>query len=80
MFLKSLKITYGNGTIIRNIKFRSGLNLIIDETPFVSGKETGNNVGKTTVLKLVDFCFGATAKTIYSDHENYTPPQCLDKN
>ena len=27
-------------------------------------------MGKTTVLKLVDFCLGAKAKGIYSDHEN----------
>ncbi|MCE5252174.1 DUF2326 domain-containing protein [bacterium] len=70
MFLKSLTITHGDGAIIRDILFHPGLNLIVDETPFVSGKETGNNVGKTTVLKLVDFCLGAKAKGIYSDYEN----------
>ncbi|MBI2470593.1 MAG: DUF2326 domain-containing protein [Planctomycetes bacterium] len=70
MFLKSLTITRGDDTIIRNIQFNTGLNLIVDETPVVNGKETGNNVGKTTVLKLVDFCLGAKAKGIYSDHEN----------
>ena len=70
MFLKSLTITHGDGTIIRNIGFHTGLNLIIDETPSGSGRETGNNVGKTTVLKLVDFCLGAKAKGIYTDHEN----------
>jgi uncharacterized protein YydD (DUF2326 family) len=70
MFLKSLTITRGDGSIIRDIRFHAGLNLIVDETPVVSGKETGNNVGKTTVLKLVDFCLGAKAKGIYSDYEN----------
>jgi len=70
MFLKSLTITRGDESIIRDIRFRPGLNLIVDETPVVGGKETGNNVGKTTVLKLVDFCLGARAKGIYSDHEN----------
>jgi len=70
MFLKSLTITRGDDTIIRNIQFNTGLNLIVDETPVVNGKETGNNVGKITVLKLVDFCLGANAKGIYSDHEN----------
>ena len=70
MFLKSLTITRGDGTIIRDIRFHVGLNLIVDKTPGVSGKETGNNVGKTTVLKLVDFCLGATAKGIFSDNEN----------
>ncbi len=68
--MKSLTITRGDGVIIRDIHFHAGLNLIVDETPVISGKETGNNVGKTTVLKLVDFCLGARAKEIYSDHEN----------
>jgi len=68
--LKSLTIKCGDGAIIRDIRFHPGLNLIVDETPDISGKETGNNVGKTTVLKLVDFCFGAGAKGIYSDDEN----------
>jgi uncharacterized protein YydD (DUF2326 family) len=70
MFLKSLTITRGDGATIRDIRFHTGLNLIVDDTPVVDGKETGNNVGKTTVLKLVDFCLGAKAKGIYSDHEN----------
>lgn len=70
MFLKSLTITRGDGALIRVINFHPGLNLIVDETPVVDGKETGNNVGKTTVLKLIDFCLGANAKGIYSDHEN----------
>ncbi|MDD5089857.1 MAG: DUF2326 domain-containing protein [Candidatus Wallbacteria bacterium] len=70
MFLKSLIITHGDGKIIRDIEFHSGLNLIVDDTPVVSGKETGNNVGKTTVLKLVDYCLGDDAKGIYSDEEH----------
>lgn len=69
MFIKSLKISTPN-KIIREIKFHSGLNLIIDDTPTSNEKLTGNNVGKTTVLKLVDFCLGADASVIYSDPEN----------
>jgi len=70
MYLKSLTISRGDGSIIREIPFHIGLNLIVDETPVIDGKETGNNVGKTTVLKLVDFCLGAEAKEIYADHEH----------
>ena len=70
MFIKSLKIFCGNGSIIRDIEFHMGLNLIVDETPTITGKETGNNVGKTTVLKLVDFCLGGDLKNVYVDHEN----------
>ncbi len=70
MFLKSLTITRGDGFVIRHIGFNVGLNLIVDNTPTTGGKETGNNVGKTTVLKLVDFCLGAKARGIFSDSEN----------
>lgn len=68
MFLKSLLIEKEN-EIIRNIKFHKGLNLIIDETPSNDTKATGNNIGKTTVLKLIDFCLGAKQSIIYSDTE-----------
>ncbi len=53
MFLKSLKIE-NNGTVIRNIEFHKGINLIIDETKTSDRKESGNSVGKTTVLRLID--------------------------
>jgi uncharacterized protein YydD (DUF2326 family) len=69
MFIKRLIISSPTG-IIRDIEFSSGLNLIIDDTPVDDTKSTGNNVGKTTVLKLIDFCLGAKANIIYTDTEN----------
>jgi len=65
MFLKSLTITDGF-KVIREIEFHKGLNLIVDESEH---QITGNNVGKTTVLKLIDFCLGANPKNIYVDQE-----------
>lgn len=70
MFLKSLTLSRKGGEILRDIKFHAGINLIVDETVSLDGTETGNNVGKTTVLKLIDFCLGADAKGIYTDPEN----------
>lgn len=67
MFLKSLIIST-ESKLIREITFRKGINLIVDES-----KEehiTGNSVGKTTVLKLIDYCLGAKAKIIYEDPED----------
>jgi uncharacterized protein YydD (DUF2326 family) len=69
MYLKKLTIKTPK-EIIREMDFKAGLNLIIDDTDDVSSKTTGNNVGKTTVLKLIDFCLGADAKIIYTDTEN----------
>lgn len=44
-----------------------GINLIVDSS---EGHVTGNSVGKTTVLKLIDFCLGANQKNIYEDPES----------
>ena len=68
MFLKSLLISTPT-KVIREIPFHKGLNLIVDETP--SGKTlTGNNVGKTTVLRLVDFCLGRDGSVVFKDPES----------
>lgn len=73
MFINILKISSGN-TIIRELEFHKGMNLIVDNTPILENKsesdyKTGNNVGKTTALKLIDYCLGAKAKVIYTDLE-----------
>lgn len=66
MYIKNLKITNKEG-VIRDIDFHNGLNLIVDNTPSDNQTETGNSVGKTTVLRLVDFCLGKDPKSIYTD-------------
>jgi hypothetical protein len=68
MLIKYLKIEK-NETLIRYIRFKMGVNLIVDITPLDNQKDSGNNVGKTTVLRLVDYCLGGDAKTIYKDPE-----------
>jgi uncharacterized protein YydD (DUF2326 family) len=69
MFLKSLTIS-NKSKVIREIPFKKGINLIVDETRDSGTQSTGNSVGKTTVLKLIDFCLGAEAKGIYLDPES----------
>ena len=69
MFIKKLIISTPS-KILRNIEFHKGLNLIVDDTPTINTQLTGNNVGKTTVLKLVDFCLGGKATEIYTDFED----------
>lgn len=68
MFLKYLHITK-NGQTLRKIDFKKGVNLIVDTTPESKTKETGNDVGKTTVLRLVDYCLGSKGKDIYQGIE-----------
>ena len=70
MFIEKLKISTKDETI-REMNFHKGMNLIIDNTPLTADlKSTGNNVGKTTVLKLIYFCLGGEGKDIYTDEEN----------
>ncbi len=76
MFIKSLTISSG-AKVIREIEFHKGLNLIVDES---ENQITGNSVGKTTVLKLVDFCLGADKKNIYVDPETKRDEYKLVKN
>jgi uncharacterized protein YydD (DUF2326 family) len=76
MFLKELTIS-SESNVIREILFKKGINLIVDNT----GKEiTGNNVGKTTVLKLIDFCLGANPNGIWIDPESKKDEYALVKN
>ena len=68
MLIESLKIESIDG-VIRDMQFHPGLNLIVDETPDAK-TETGNNVGKTTVLQLIDICLGKEPRTIYVSPED----------
>ena len=79
MFLKSLIVQNGS-QIIRNIPFHKGINLIIDETPSNQKKtDSGNSVGKTTVLRLIDFCLDGSDKNIYIDPEFKTHNEKIER-
>ncbi|HVY06235.1 MAG TPA: hypothetical protein VHB46_09685 [Burkholderiales bacterium] len=67
MQLVSLTIARGNQEL-REIAFKQGLNLILDK-PTAVGTESGNNIGKTTVLRLIDFCLGSDGDDIWEDSE-----------
>lgn len=73
MYLSKLTIS-SPGKVIRDIEFHKGLNLIVDET-LENTTGTGNNVGKTTVLLLIDYCLGGDVDGIYRNpedkHESY---------
>jgi uncharacterized protein YydD (DUF2326 family) len=67
MQLVSLRIERAN-KLLREILFKDGLNLILDKST-VSGQQSGNNVGKTTALRLIDFCLGSDGDEIWQDSE-----------
>lgn len=66
MFLKSLKIE-GNEGLIREIDFKKGVNLIVDNSK--GEDESGNNLGKTTIIRLIDYCLGGKGENIFKDPE-----------
>jgi uncharacterized protein YydD (DUF2326 family) len=72
MFLKKLTVI-SNGKAIREVNFKEGVNLIIDEASSDKITDSGNSVGKTTLLRVVDFCFGSSGSDIYTDNEFKTP-------
>lgn len=60
--------TVPSEVVIRNIKFNlKGLSLIVDNTSN-EANESGNSVGKTTAIKIIDLCLGAkSARELYYD-------------
>lgn len=56
--------------IIREIPFNEkGLSLIIDNTP-KDIRESGNSVGKSTAIKIIDLCLGAkSTRELYYDSD-----------
>lgn len=80
MFLKRLIIENKTG-VIRDIPFKKGINLIVDETPENQTQQTtGNNVGKTTLLRLIDYCLGSKGDSIYKDTEFSNQPNTTIQN
>lgn len=67
MYLERLRLLRGTSEV-RSVDFRRGLNLILDR-PTASQTESGNNVGKTTVLRVIDFSLGSDGDDIWQDHE-----------
>lgn len=65
-----VKKTYPKDEEIRTILFKSkGLNLIVDDTKS-NANESGNSVGKSTAIKIIDLCLGAKdVREIYYDSD-----------
>ncbi len=78
MFLSRLTIQYDEH-LIRDIPFHKGINLIVDESSSGKKTESGNSVGKTTVLRLIDFCLDGHGRNIYVDPEFKTTNAVVEK-
>ncbi len=77
MYLKSLKITKNNGDVVRHIKFKKGLNLIVG----MSNEDgTSNSLGKTTLVRCLNYCFGGKIEEFYKDNESKSIENTIVKN
>ncbi|RZH26684.1 hypothetical protein EXD98_16045 [Acinetobacter pittii] len=75
MYLSNLKILTSSGETIRDISFHKGLNIVLGERCAESGST--NSIGKTTLLRAIDFCLGGDEKTFFQDKEN---KEAIDQN
>lgn len=67
--MQLIELTIKRGTdVVRSLKFKKGLNLILD-APTTKQTHSGNNIGKTTVLRLIDYCLGSDGEDIWQDAE-----------
>lgn len=70
MYLINLRVeSVELGTVIRDIDFKKGLNLILDSG---MNQTSGNDIGKTTFLRSIDFCLGANLDELYVDRDEDT--------
>lgn len=58
---------YKNEKIVREVTFKSGLNLIINSAS--GNAKTGNGVGKSTPSRLLDYIFMSSGEDIYTEPE-----------
>lgn len=65
---------------IREIDFKPGVNLIVDISEITNLQDTGNDVGKTTVLRLINYCLGGKADEIYKNKESKNSINSTVKN
>jgi len=71
MQLINLKVFQGE-IIIREIKFKDGFNLI------TNCEDNGNQIGKSTALRVLNFCLGSDGKSIWHDPESRTKNEAVE--
>ncbi|PKG55237.1 DUF2326 domain-containing protein [Shewanella sp. GutDb-MelDb] len=65
MQLRNLTVSEGH-RVIRNIDFQDGINII------TSKDDDGNQVGKSTTLRVINFCLGSNGDSIWKDPDSKT--------
>lgn len=71
MFLKKFILLSDQGEVLREVPFKKGMNIILGESK--NKDESTNNLGKTTLIRCIDFCLDGKADPLYKDPEFKTP-------
>lgn len=69
MYLKYLTITDYDNNLIRHVDFKKGINLIKGEESLSSINSSTNSLGKTTLLRAIDFCLCGKWSSFVFDKE-----------
>ena len=63
-----------NNKVVREVNFEPGVNLIVAErSPDSSDKDSRNGLGKTTLLRIIDFCLGSDVNKKGTLQTKYLP-------
>lgn len=69
MYLKYLTIKDQDNAIIRHVDFKIGVNIIEGNTTTENAKSNTNSIGKTTLLRSLDFCLAGKWESLVYDKE-----------
>lgn len=61
-----------DGDLLREVIFKDGFNII------TNSENDGNQIGKSTALRVLNFCLGSDGKSIWSDPESRTKSQVIE--
>lgn len=67
MYLRQLTLTKSSGELIRAVTFQKGLNLILGKA---DKKSSSNSLGKTTLIRCINFCLAGKIEEFFVDNEN----------
>lgn len=69
MYLKSLTIKDQDNFVIRHVDFKMGINIIKGDTIQAINNSSTNSIGKTTLLRSIDFCLAGKWENLVNDKE-----------
>lgn len=69
MYLKYLTIRDKNNIVIQHVNFKMGANIIMGDTVDNDDTTNTNSIGKTTLIRSLDFCLGGKWESMVIDKE-----------